>query len=196
MLRVSRDSAAADDRPPNAKASGGRRSAVRHILVYGLVGALLTTVLQLVEYRWLIIGHSFEIYAAMVAVLFAGVGIWAGRALARTTPAMPASASPASASPASASPPSVPAAPSSLPASAPETPFHRNPSQVAALGLTPRELDILEAIAAGLSNREIGAQLHVSENTVKTHSSRVFDKLGVQRRVQAVQAARRLGLIP
>ena len=186
MLRVSRDSAAADDRPPNAKASGGRRSAVRHILVYGLVGALLTTVLQLVEYRWLIIGHSFEIYAAMVAVLFAGVGIWAGRALARTTPAMPASASP----------PSVPAAPSSLPASAPETPFHRNPSQVAALGLTPRELDILEAIAAGLSNREIGAQLHVSENTVKTHSSRVFDKLGVQRRVQAVQAARRLGLIP
>jgi hypothetical protein len=74
--------------------------------------------------------------------------------------------------------------------------FVRDERQVATLGLTPRELEILEAIAAGLSNREIGERLYVSENTVKTHSSRVFDKLGVQRRVQAVQRGRELRLIP
>ena len=51
-------------------------------------------------------------------------------------------------------------------------------------------------IAEGLSNREIAERLFVSENTVKTHSSRLFDKLGVNRRVQAVQKGRALGLIP
>ena len=59
-----------------------------------------------------------------------------------------------------------------------------------------REQEILGLIAEGLSNREIAERLFVSENTVKTHSSRLFDKLGVNRRVQAVVKARELGLIP
>jgi DNA-binding NarL/FixJ family response regulator len=62
--------------------------------------------------------------------------------------------------------------------------------------LTERELAVLRRIAEGLSNREIGERLFVSENTVKTHSSRLFEKLGVNRRVQAVQKGRELGLIP
>jgi DNA-binding CsgD family transcriptional regulator len=70
-----------------------------------------------------------------------------------------------------------------------------DPAKAREAGLTPREHEILTLIAAGLSNREIGEKLFVSENTVKTHSSRVFDKLGVNRRVQAVQKARELGLI-
>ena len=64
------------------------------------------------------------------------------------------------------------------------------------VGLTPREHEILGLIAQGLSNREIGEKLFVSENTVKTHSSRLFDKMQVNRRVQAVQRGRALGLIP
>ncbi|MCM3876468.1 MAG: response regulator transcription factor, partial [Thermoanaerobaculia bacterium] len=64
------------------------------------------------------------------------------------------------------------------------------------LGITPREHEILGLIAEGLSNREIGEKLFVSENTVKTHSARLFEKMGVNRRTQAVQEARRLGLIP
>lgn len=64
------------------------------------------------------------------------------------------------------------------------------------LGITPRELEILEAMAAGLSNREIGERLFVSENTVKTHTARLFDKLSARRRTQAVQRAKEEGLIP
>ena len=59
-----------------------------------------------------------------------------------------------------------------------------------------REVEILELIAQGLSNREIAQKLFVSENTVKTHSSRVFGKLGAKRRTQAVQLGKEFGLIP
>lgn len=68
--------------------------------------------------------------------------------------------------------------------------------QRAKLAITPRELEILGWIAAGLSNREIAERLFVSENTVKTHSSRLFDKLGARRRTQAVQIGKQLRLIP
>lgn len=64
------------------------------------------------------------------------------------------------------------------------------------LGITRRELEILELIAAGLSNKEIAERVFVSENTVKTHSSRVFDKLGARRRTQAVQLGKEQRLIP
>ena len=64
------------------------------------------------------------------------------------------------------------------------------------LGITARELEILGLIATGLSNREIAGRLFVSENTVKTHSSRLFDKLGAKRRTQAVRIGKSAGLIP
>ena len=75
-------------------------------------------------------------------------------------------------------------------------PFVRDQAKVAELGLTPRELDILEAMAAGLSNKEIAERLFVSENTVKTHAARLFSKLSARRRTQAVQLAKEAGLIP
>jgi len=75
-------------------------------------------------------------------------------------------------------------------------PFIRNDVRLEQLGITPRELNILEAMAAGLSNREIAEQFFVSENTVKTHAARLFEKLSAQRRTQAVQRAKEAGLIP
>ncbi|MEP6635082.1 MAG: response regulator transcription factor, partial [Acidobacteriota bacterium] len=75
-------------------------------------------------------------------------------------------------------------------------PFALNEGKLRELGLTPRELEILELIANGMSNREIAEKLFVSENTVKTHSSRLFDKLSAKRRTQAVQIGKELGLIP
>ena len=75
-------------------------------------------------------------------------------------------------------------------------PFVLNVDKLRELGITPREHEILGLIAEGLSNREIGERLFVSENTVKTHSSRLFGKMSVSRRVQAVQKGKELGLIP
>jgi ATP/maltotriose-dependent transcriptional regulator MalT len=77
-----------------------------------------------------------------------------------------------------------------------QAPFTLNQVQLDALGITPRELEILTLIAQGLSNREIAGRLFVSENTVKTHCSRAFDKLGARRRTQAVQLGKQLGLLP
>mgnify|MGYP003439571202 CR=1 FL=1 len=74
--------------------------------------------------------------------------------------------------------------------------FTRDDRKLESLGITPRELEILELIAQGLSNREIAERVNVSENTVKTHSSRVFMKLGARRRTQAVQLGKDLRLIP
>jgi ATP/maltotriose-dependent transcriptional regulator MalT len=75
-------------------------------------------------------------------------------------------------------------------------PFALNADRLRELGVTPREREILELIANGMSNREIAEKLFVSENTVKTHSSRLFEKLGAKRRTQAVQIGKDLGLIP
>lgn len=158
----------------------------RHILLYGVVGGLAITVLQLIQYKWLILSHSAEVYAGLVAVLFATVGLWLGGRLTRPKERLVETVREVRVE--------VPVeVPIEVPAGAA---FIRDEAQVAALGLTPRELEILELIAAGLSNREIAERAFVSENTVKTHSSRVFDKLGVQRRTQAAQRARELRLIP
>jgi DNA-binding CsgD family transcriptional regulator len=153
---------------------GSRRRVVRDLVLYGVCGGLLITVLRLMEYRFLVVEHSLEIYSAMVAALFAAVGIWLGSTLNRRKP---------------------PAARDNVQTSAEEA-FVADEAKLKALGITPREKEILGLIASGLSNREIAARLFVSENTVKTHSSRLFEKLGAKRRTQAVQFGKAAGLIP
>lgn len=143
------------------------------ILLYGLLGGVLIALLRVIQYRWLLVEHSVEIYGAIIAALFASLGIWLGLRLTRPKPDVVVREVPV-----------------------PASPFVRDERTVESLGLTPRELEILELIAAGLSTREIAARVSVSENTVKTHSSRVFDKLGARRRTQAVQLGKELRLIP
>ncbi len=148
------------------------------VLLYGLLGGALIALLQLVEYRYLVLQHSLEIYGGIVALVFALVGIWLGRKLTRVqvvTREVPVRVE--------------------VPVPRAEG-FVRDLARVEALGITPRELDILEALAAGLSNREIAGRLFVSENTVKTHAARLFAKLSARRRTQAVQLAKEAGLIP
>ena len=147
----------------------------KDVLVYGLLGGVLIALLKLVEYRFLLVEHSLEIYAGLVAALFAALGIWLGLKLTRTRVEE-----------------RVVVREVRVPAGAP---FAPDSARMEQLGITRRELEILQLIAAGLSNREIAAKLFVSENTVKTHSSRVFDKLGARRRTQAVQIAKEAGLI-
>jgi NarL family two-component system response regulator LiaR len=145
----------------------------KHILLFGLLCGVLIAVLQFIEYRWLVIEHSVEIYGALVAAIFASVGIWLGLKLTRPTETVVVR---------------------EVMVAAPLN-FVRDQGKVDSLGITPRELEILELIAEGLSNKEIADRVHVSENTVKTHSSRVFDKLGARRRTQAVQLGKELRLI-
>lgn len=152
-----------------AKPRPGLRRALRDILLFGLCGGLLITLLKLTEYRFLVVEHSTQIYGGLIAAIFAGLGIWLGLTLTRKSvqPSPPANG-----------------------------PFTPDEQRISELGITPRELEILGLIAAGLSNREIAERLFVSENTVKTHSSRLFDKLGARRRTQAVQLGKEARLIP
>lgn len=146
----------------------------RHVLIYGLIGGILIAALKWTEYRFLVIEHSIEIYGGLIAATFAVLGIWLGLKLTGTRQTIVVKEGPA-------------------PAREPFVPDDRKRED---LGITPRELEILELIAQGMSNREIAGKLFVSENTVKTHSSRLFDKLGAKRRTQAVQIGKTAQLIP
>jgi DNA-binding CsgD family transcriptional regulator len=155
-----------------------KQQTVIYGLIYGVAGGILIALLKLVEYRFLVLEHSVEIYGGLIALVFASLGIWLGLKLTRKKEiivererivekqvAMPSQ-------------------------------FSLNHERMRELAITKRELEILELIATGLSNREIANKLFVSENTVKTHSSRLFDKLSAKRRTQAVQIGKELGLIP
>ena len=146
----------------------------RHVLIYGLIGGILIAVLKWTEYRFLVIEHSIEIYGGLTAATFAVLGIWLGLKLTGTKER-------------------VVVKEVLVPAGEPFVPDERKRED---LGITRREFEILELIAQGMSNREIAGNLYVSENTVKTHSSRLFDKLGAKRRTQAVQIGKTARLIP
>ena len=145
------------------------------ILIYGLVGGVLIVSLRLIEYRFLILSHSIEIYGGLIAALFAAVGIWLGLKLTKSKERVVIK---------------------EVRIPAPSGPFVLNQPKINDLGITKRELEILQLIAQGLSNREIAEKLFVSENTVKTHSSRLLEKLSAKRRTQAVQLGKEFGLIP
>jgi DNA-binding NarL/FixJ family response regulator len=152
---------------------------LKHVLLYGALGGCLVAVLKFVQYRWMVVEHAVELYAALVAAAFAALGLWLGRRL--VPPVRTAER--------------VEVVREVVVAAPPAAEFVRDRGRLERLGITPRELEILELIAEGLSNKEIAARAHVSENTVKTHSSRVFDKLGARRRTQAVQLAKQWRLI-
>ena len=145
----------------------------KHILIYGVCGGMLIVVLKLIEYRFLVLERSLEIYGGLVALLFAGVGIWLGLRFTKTKETVVVK---------------------EVPVLTRE--FVMDEAQLDQLGITAREFEILKLIARGMSNREIAEKLFVSENTVKTHSSRLFDKLSAKRRTQAVQIAKEMRLIP
>jgi DNA-binding CsgD family transcriptional regulator len=135
----------------------------RTILLYALALAAGAGLLQWLEYRYVTRAYSTEIYVALLAAGFVGLGIWVGR---RLTPGPPPDG------------------------------FVRNEAAIRSLGLSPRECEILALLASGQSNKEMARTLAISPNTIKTHVARVYDKLEVARRVQAIEKARWLRLIP
>jgi two-component system, NarL family, response regulator LiaR len=140
------------------------------VLGYGVTVALLVTALRLLEYRFFVNDLSIEVYVGVVALLFTVAGAWAGSRLVRQRRAAPV----------------VAGGPMVL---------LRHEAELEQMGISKRELEVLELMAGGLSNQEIADKLFVSLNTVKTHAANLFQKLDVRRRTQAVQRARALGLI-
>jgi len=142
----------------------------RDILLYGLGAALVLVGLEAAQYRLTVSANRFEVYALVVAVIFAGIGAWIAT--------------------------SMKPKPSKLP---PQADLPSNPVPDEALrqqlGISPREMDVLQLMAAGHSNDEIAGRLFISTNTVKTHSSSLYMKLDVKRRTQAVTKAKSMGLI-
>jgi len=143
----------------------------RTVILYGSALAILLFLLKWLEWRFLVFNNALDIYTGAIAVLFTGLGIWLALKLAKPkTVIVPV--------------PAEPAAPPAL-----------DEKQIAKLGLSEREREVLQLMAEGLSNQEIAGRLFISLNTIKTHSSRIFEKLDVRRRTQAVEKARRLKVI-
>jgi DNA-binding CsgD family transcriptional regulator len=147
---------------------------LKRVLVYGAAGGVLIALLKLIEYKHFVHAYPSELYGGLIALLFTTLGIYAGVKSVRAKEVVVVREVRVR----------------------DDSPFAVNAERLKELGITPREHEILCLIADGLSNREIGEKLFVSVNTVKTHSSRLFDKMSVNRRVQAVQRGRELGLIP
>jgi DNA-binding CsgD family transcriptional regulator len=144
---------------------------MKQLAIYGVCGGVLLASVQFIEYRFLVVERSTQIYGLLIAAAFAVVGLTLGQKIrsvrtVRTVPGVPTGESRTT-----------------------------DPDRIKALGITPRELEVLQLIADGLSTREMAERLFVSENTVKTHTSRVFDKLGASRRTQAVQIAQQQRII-
>ena len=146
---------------------------MRQILLYGLVLGLLLLLMQYFQYRLVFIQHAESVYTGLVALVCCIAGIWAGHKIAAQWNAKPES----------------PALQEQSPTILPDE------KMLARLNITPRELEVLQLIAQGLSNQEIADRLFLSPNTVKTHTSNVFSKLDVQRRTQAIQKAKELGVL-
>ncbi|WP_373489101.1 response regulator transcription factor [Blastomonas sp.] len=131
---------------------------------YALILAAAAFLLEWLEYRHAMRTFGTDAYIALIALLFAGLGLWAGARLfeqRQTT-----------------------------------GPFRRNDRAVMALGLSSRELEVLDLIAQGQANKEIARTLGISPNTVKTHVAHVFEKLDAPRRTHAIARARELRILP
>jgi DNA-binding CsgD family transcriptional regulator len=148
----------------------------KNIIIYGISLSLLLFLLKWLELRFLVIDHAVEIYAGAIALIFTALGIWLALKLAK---------------------PKVEThiVEKEIYLEQPRD-FTLNENEVEKLGLSKRELEVLQLMAEGLSNQEIASRLFVSLSTIKTHSSRVFEKLDVKRRTQAIEKAKRLSIIP
>lgn len=147
----------------------------RSVLIYGASLAALLFVMKWLEWRFLIADYVVEIYAGALSIIFTSLGIWLAVKLMK---------------------PKTNTVFVEKEVIIKTTDFILDEHELTRLGLSKRELEVLQLMAEGMSNHQIAERLFVSLNTIKTHSARVFEKLEVQRRTQAVDKAKKLRLIP
>ncbi len=147
----------------------------RSIIAYGAGLAVLLFLLKWLELRYVIFDHSLEVYIGAIALLFTGLGIWLAMKLTR---------------------PKINTVVVEKEVYINKEEFVFNEKEAGKLGLSKRELEVLELMAEGCSNQEIASRLFISLSTIKTHSSNLFEKLDVKRRTQAIEKAKKIRLIP
>ena len=148
----------------------------KHTILYGVSLAILLFSLKWLQLRFVILDHAFEIYIAAIALIFTALGIWLALKLAK---------------------PKVKTIIIEKEVYIEKNgDFILNQRELNKLGISKRELEVLQLMAEGLSNQEIASRLFLSLNTIKTHSSRLFEKMDVERRTQAIDMAKKIGIIP
>ena len=138
----------------------------RSTILYAIAMAGLLFLLNAVQYRYLVYDLKEEYFVGFLAVLFTVLGLWIGWKLTAKKQ-QPAMAAPSNGARVSAS----------------------------EIGISSREEEVLRLIAAGHSNQEIADKLFLSLNTIKKHTSTLFRKLEAERRTQAIEKARQIGLL-
>ena len=148
----------------------------KEIITYAVSMAVLMLLLRWLEFRFLILSHEYEIYIGIIALLFLLFGIWIANKI--VTPKV-----------------TTVVVEKEIHIVPPEH-FILNVAALQERKISKRELEVLALMAEGLSNQEIAERLFVSLNTVKTHSAKLFEKLEVKRRTQAIETAKKLQLLP
>jgi len=144
----------------------------KSLIYYAIAMGALMILLRSLEFQLVIIKHAFEIYAAIIAIIFTALGVWLAVKLTKpkTNTVI-------------------------IEKEIPQKEFVFNDAEFARLGISKRELEVLQLMALGYSNAEIGEKMFLSANTIKTHAANLFEKLEVKRRIQAVERAKQLGLL-
>lgn len=151
----------------------------KQVLLYAVALVALLILLQVLQYKLVLLQHSYEFYILCIALVFTGLGIWLALKLMKPKTRIE----------------TVIVEKPVLMSELTEADLLQIEHQKQQLGLSSRELEVLQLMTQGLSNQEIADRLFLSVPTIKTHSSNLFLKLDVKRRTQAIEKARQLGLI-
>jgi DNA-binding CsgD family transcriptional regulator len=148
----------------------------KELIGYAISMAALLLILNLLEYNFTIIQHKNNLYIGIISLIFTFLGIWISQKLSK---------------------PEIKTVVIEKEIIVQKNMnFSINQNELEQRKISKRELEVLQLMAEGLSNQEIASRLFVSLNTIKTHSSKLFEKLEVKRRTQAIEIAKNLGLLP
>lgn len=148
----------------------------KELIGYAIMMAVLMLLLRWFEFRFLVLEHQVEIYIGLIAAFFWLFGIWVANKI--TNPKE-----------------KTIIIEKEIRILSKEN-FVLNENELQSRKISKRELEVLTLMAEGLSNNEIAERLFVSLNTIKTHSAKLFEKLEVKRRTQAIETAKKLQILP
>lgn len=146
-----------------------KKGSQKALVIYAIALALLVTILKILEAQYFIKDLSLEFYIGAIAVLFTVFGVWIGLKIVKNKQPKVIIKEAVS--------------------------YSTDSTAMEMVSLSPRELEVLQLMAEGLSNQEIADKLFVSLPTIKSHTSNLFSKLDVKRRTQAIQKAKELRVI-